>query len=171
MNSTELDILIIKTAGGDMEALESIYLDTREKVYAYALSVTKNTHDAEDVLHDCYLKIYRGASGYVSQGKPMAWILTIAKNLCLAKLNEHKDRVDLTEEEWNDRLEAMPGLTTEERTVLKNCLSLLAEEERQIVVLHAIAGYKHREIAEHMNLPLSTVLSKYNRALAKLEKM
>ena len=171
MNSTELDILIRKIAEGDMEAMESIYRMTREKVYAYALSMTRNIHDAEDVLQDCYLKIYRGASGYVSQGKPMAWVLTVARNLCLAKLNERKDKVDLTEEEWNDQLEAMPGLTTEERTVLKSCLSQLAEDERQIVVLHAVAGYKHREIAEHLKLPISTVLSKYRRALAKLERM
>lgn len=171
MNSTALDILIVKIAGGDMEALEGLYKETREKIYAYALSMTRNVHDAEDVLHDCYLKVYRGASGYVSQGKPMAWMLTIARNLCLERLKEHKDRIDLTEEEWNDQLEALPGLTTEERMVLKSCLMELSDEERQVVVLHAIAGYKHREIAEYMKIPLSTVLSKYNRALAKLEKM
>lgn len=171
MNSTALDILIGKIAGGDMEALEGLYKETREKIYAYALSMTRNVHDAEDVLHDCYLKVYRGASGYVSQGKPMAWMLTIARNLCLERLKEHKDRIDLTEEEWNDQLEALPGLTTEERMVLKSCLMELSDEERQIVVLHAIAGYKHREIADYMKIPLSTVLSKYNRALAKLEKM
>lgn len=44
----------------------------------------------------------------------------------------------------------------------------LTDQERQIVMLHAVAGFKHREIAELLELPLSTVLSKYRRALKKL---
>jgi RNA polymerase sigma-70 factor (ECF subfamily) len=45
----------------------------------------------------------------------------------------------------------------------------LSDQERQIVVLHAVSGLKHREIAAALNLPLPTVLSKYNRALKKLK--
>lgn len=171
MNSAELDILISKVAAGDVASLEGIYIETKESVYAYALSILKNMADAEDVLQECYIKLFHGASGYTSQGKPLAWIFTITRNLCLKKLNEHKDRVDLTDEEWNEKLEKCEGLTTEEQTVLKDCLSKLSEEEQQVVTLHALSGYKHREIAEIMGMPLSTVLSKYNRAIAKLQKM
>ena len=46
----------------------------------------------------------------------------------------------------------------------------LGEEERQIVLLHAVTGLKHREIAALLELPLSTVLSKYHRALKKLRE-
>ena len=62
-------------------------------------------------------------------------------------------------------------LTTEERTVLKDCLSKLTEEEQQVITMHALTGYKHREIAEALGVPLSTILSRYNRAIAKLQKM
>ena len=47
-------------------------------------------------------------------------------------------------------------------------MTRLSDEERQIVVLHAVAGFKHREIADIVELPLPTVLSKYHRALKKL---
>ena len=171
MKSAELDNLILKVASGDVSSLEGIYIETRESVYAYAMSIVKNMADAEDVLQECYIKVFHGASGYKSQGKPLAWIFTIARNLCLKKLSEHKDRVDLTEDEWNDKLEKFEGLTTEERTVLMDCLSRLSEEEQQVVTLHALSGYKHREIAEIMGVPLSTELSRYNRAIAKLQKM
>ena len=171
MNSAELDILIEKVAQGDISSLEGIYNMTRESVYGYALSILKNLDDAEDVLQECYIKVYHGASGYISQGKPLAWIFTITRNLCLKRLREDKDRVDLSEDEWNDKLETFEGLTTEERLVLKDCLSRLSEEEQQVVTLHALSGYKHREIAEALGMPLSTVLSKYNRAIAKLQKM
>ena len=54
--------------------------------------------------------------------------------------------------------------------VLGEAIKILGGEERQIVVLHDISGMKHREIADIMQIPLSTVLSKYRRALSKLRK-
>ena len=45
-------------------------------VYSFALSILKNTSDAEDALHDCFLDIYQAAEHYRPQGKPMAWIFT-----------------------------------------------------------------------------------------------
>ena len=53
--------------------------------------------------------------------------------------------------------------------VLDAALTALADDERQIVLLHAVTGWKHREIAGLLELPLSTVLSKYRRALLKLK--
>ena len=57
----------------------------------------------------------------------------------------------------------------ENRMLLEHLFSILGEEERTIVVLHMINGLKHREIAELIGLPLSTVLSKYNRSLKKMK--
>ncbi len=54
--------------------------------------------------------------------------------------------------------------------VLKSALEILKEDERQIVLLHASAGLKHREIAADLQMPLATVLSKYNRAIKKLKQ-
>ena len=62
------------------------------------------------------------------------------------------------------------GLSPEDRLMIRRCMTLLSEEENRIVVLHAVAGFKHREIAELMELPLMTVISKYRRAIAKLRK-
>lgn len=78
-----LDELIEKIAAGDRDALASLYEQTNKSVYGFALSILKDTHDAQDVLQDCYLHIYSAAGSYRSQGKPMAWILTITRNLCL----------------------------------------------------------------------------------------
>ena len=58
----------------------------------------------------------------------------------------------------------------EDRGVLRACLEQLSDQERQIVALHAVAGFKHREIAALLELPLSTVLSKYNRAIKRLKQ-
>lgn len=60
--------------------------------------------------------------------------------------------------------------STEERIVLEAAFRVLNMEERQIVILHAVSGLKHKEISQIVKRPLSTVLSKYNRAIKKLEK-
>ena len=57
-----------------------------------------------------------------------------------------------------------------DRLVLEAALKALGEEERQVVLLHAASGLKHREIARDLGLPLSTVLSRYSRALKKLQR-
>ena len=57
-----------------------------------------------------------------------------------------------------------------DRLVLEAALKALGDEERQIVLLHAVSGLKHREIAADLGLPLSTVLSRYNRSLKKLQR-
>ena len=57
-----------------------------------------------------------------------------------------------------------------DKLVLKAALEALKEDERQIVLLKNSSGLKHREIAEGLGMPLATVLSKYNRAMKKLEQ-
>ena len=128
----------------------------------------KNRQDAEDVLHDCFVSVYHASGGYRSQGRPMAWIMTIAKNLCFQTLRQRSRREALDEEDWAD-LPAPPGMSAEERLTVRACLRCLQEEERKVLLLHAVAGFKHREIADFLELPLSTVLSKYNRAAKKLK--
>ena len=99
----------------------------------------------------------------------MAWILTITRNLCLQKLREQKKTADIPQEDWEPYLQHREALSPEDRLILQVCMNQLSDEERQIVILHAVAGFKHREIAKSLQLPLSTVLSKYNRALKKLK--
>ena len=57
-----LDALLERIANGDTAALEALYRRTQTAVYGFALSVLKNAHDAEDVLHDCYVAVWDGAA-------------------------------------------------------------------------------------------------------------
>ena len=164
----ELDLAAV--AAGSTEALERLYNTAKAAVYSYSLSVLRNVQDAEDVLHDCFVNIFTAAAGYRPHGKPMAWIITIAKNLCFARLRQHNRQEQLPGEDWSEMLADNDGLSNEDRLVLLECLGRLSEEENRIVVLHAVAGFKHREIASVTGMPLATVLSKYRRAIAKLRE-
>lgn len=166
-----LDTWLAEIADGQSSSLAALYHQTSAAVYGFALSILKNTHDAEDVLHDCYVSVYSAAPTYHSCGKPMAWILTITRNLCMQKLRGNRKISDVPQEDWEPYLDSRETLSPEDRVLLSQCMLQLSDEERQIVTLHSVAGFKHREIADMLELPLPTVLSKYSRALKKLKML
>ncbi len=164
----ELDRLLLAVGAGDREAFGEVYERTRAAVYATVLGVLGDHHEAQDVTQDTFVRIWEASPGYRSQGSPMAWVLTIARRLALMSLRQGARQGELTPGEW----EAIPGGEgpSEEALILRETLGTLEGEERQIILLHALSGLKHREIASLMTLPLSTVLSKYSRGLKKLKK-
>ena len=169
-DSELLDKLISQTAAGDGDAFEKLYRLTKASVYGYAMSILKHPQDAEDVLHDCFVRLYHAAGGYASRGKPMAWILTIAKNLCYKRLNDRSRSVQLDDDEWETAFETNELMGREEIMTSRRLTELLSEDERSIVILHAVSLFKYREIGEFMDLPTSTVISKYHRAINKLRR-
>lgn len=162
--------LLIRAGAGDKEAFEELYKLTSHAVFGFALSILKNRHDAEDVMQDTFLKIRMAAHLYEPRKKPMAWILTITRNYCLMKLRSQKASSYLNYEDLENNIDYSFAADTESRLVLEAAFRILSEQERQIIMLHALSGLKHREIAAILKLPLSTVLSKYKRALEKLKK-
>lgn len=164
-----LDRLLVEVAGGDREAFGRLYEDTRAAVYAMALSVLKNADDARDVTQDTFVRIWESAPQYRPQGSPMAWILTVAKNLSRMRLRQHAHHAELEPSQWDAIPADAPAVTAEDRHLLGEALATLTDEERRIVMLHAVTGLKHRELADLLELPLPTVLSKYHRALKKLK--
>ena len=165
----ELEALIGGIAAGSREDLAELYRCTRAAVYGLALSYLKNGAEAEDVAQDTFVKVWAAAPSYRPQGKPMAWLLTIARNLALGRLRTAARIQDLSEAQWSAFSIESDTLTADDRTVLAAALGRLSDEERHIVVLHAVCGLKHREIAQFLGLALPTVLSKYHRSLKKLK--
>ena len=166
-----LEDILLRVASGEKKALEELYHETRAAVYGFSLSITKNPSDSEDILQETYLKIWANSEKYKAKGTPIAWILTITKNLSLMKLREKKKYQDLEPQEWDISFHIdSEAVTIEDRHLLEAALNLLTEEERQIILLHAVSGLKHREIADLLDMALATVLSKYHRGLKKLRK-
>ena len=165
----QLEGLMAGLAAGDRESLAQLYHRTRAAVYGLALSILGSGHDAEDVTQDTYVTAWEKCHLYRPQGTPMAWLLTITRNLARMKLRDRGRTQDFSQEQWMALPAQSPAVTPEDRAVLEAALNILSDQERQIVVLHAAAGLKHREIAKLLELPLPTVLSKYRRALSKLK--
>ncbi len=156
-------------ASGDKAAFTDLYTASSKAIYAYILTYVKNTEDAKDLMHDTYVKVREAAGIYEPYGKPMAWLFTIARNLALMKLRKETAH---PETELEETLSSFDNIEkqVENHILLKEALSVLSKDDCQIVLLHAISGMKHREIAEFMGISLTSTLNRYNRALKKIRK-
>ena len=131
-------------------------------MYSFILSVVRNPQDAEEIMQEAYLKVWTSAGSYQSQGKPLAWMFTIARNLCYMRFRDQKHESDMGLSDLSEMEtgEFCPQIEdAADKLVLYGALKILKEEERQIVLLHTTAGLKHREIAADLGMPLATVLS------------
>ena len=167
----ELQQSLLRVAGGDRDALAELYQRTRTAVYGLALSYLRNAHDAQDLTQDVYVQVWDCAAQYRPTGSPMGWLLAVCRSLCLMRMRREKRQAALSEEEWDAIPAREGGLDADERALLQGALASLTDEERRIVLLHAVTGMKHREIAALLELPLPTVLSKYHRALKKMRSL
>lgn len=160
---------IERMSRGDVSAMGELYELIKTDVYAYALSKTASKDDAEDIVHDTFVQVWRNATLYKPLGKPLAWVFTIEMNLIRREFNKKQRIVPLEEA---IELEADGGDFSEkviDNEFLRQILTVLNEEEREVISLHIVSGLKHREIARIFGKPLSTVLSRYNRAIKKLQ--
>lgn len=162
MQDRQIDQLLQRIAQGDNDAFETLYKQTGRGVFAFVYSYLKNYQDSEDVLQTVYLKIKLNAGSYKQGTNARAWILQIAKNLSLNEIKKRKPSEELTEN--------IPSRSSEFGLGISDVMNkVLDEEERQIIILHVLWGYKHREIAAITGSPTGTVTSKYKRSVQKLQ--
>lgn len=163
-----LDKQMKQLARGDVSAFESIYKKTQKAVYYTALSVLMDRSLAEDVMQTTYLKVIKSASSYRAGTDAVAWIKRICRNeaMNLKKKRGHETYIDERENA------AMFGTEqTEDYGLLVDLAKrTLPQEEFEILILVAAAGYTRREVAELKNIPISTVTYKLNCATGKMIK-
>lgn len=151
---------------GDREGITGIYQLCEKDVFTFALSIVKNPQLAHDIKQDTFVKIMHSSHLYKG-GNIMAWIFTITKNTAYTAINKHKREVST---------EVIADVSTtsdfkEDNMILKVALKVLSKKEREVVLLHLVSGYKHKEIAEMLKLPLTTVKYYYRHSLTKMKKV
>lgn len=165
MNERQIDRSLIAVANRERGALEKLYVETKNGVYAFLYPFFGNRADTEDCLQEVYMKVSAHACGYRAGTNGRAWLLQVAKNTAIDQTRRQSKVV------YTDVVPEREGRVNDFETPVFDALqSALNEEERKIVILHVLWGYKHREIAQSMNLPVGTVTAKYKRALEKVKK-
>ncbi len=153
---------------GSEEAFEQLYTESKRGVYSFIYSYVPNSFDAEDLTEQTYINVRSYVDRYLPGSNPLAWILQIAKNNCLNFIKRNKNEVTFTDAE-----KQVSHLQTETIEVGGQILDIirnsLSEDEQKIVIMHLVTGLKHREIAEELDMPIGTVLWKYNKAIKYLQ--
>ncbi len=163
-----IDEALRRIAAGDRDALEEVYRQTRKTVYYVALSVVRERMLAEDVMQTTYLKVLANAARYRAGSNARAWIVRIAKNEAIALWRRRRREVSVDEREDH----ALFGATTADEYgfLIDLARRVLKETEFAVLMLSAAEGYKRREIAELLSLPLPTVTWHYGRAVEKMQR-
>lgn len=148
-----------------MSAFDGLYEATKGTVFYIALSILRERSLAEDVMQSCYLKVLRYAGKYKQGTNAAAWIGRIAKNEAL-DVKRKRQREHLIDVSENESL--FPTYEVEHSHLIDIAKQVLKDGEFAVVMLVA-EGYKRREIAHMLQIPVPTVTWRYNQAIKKLQ--
>jgi len=154
---------------------EQAVLPHLDATYNLARWLTRNDHDAEDVVQEAYLRAYQYFGGFHgADGR--TWLLAIVRNTCYTWLERNRPREPTTpfDEERHGAVSAagpeVPLLRGEERELLLRALERLPPEFREVLVLRELEGLSYKEIAGVTGAPLGTVMSRLARARERLQQ-
>lgn len=164
MDEKQTDKLLVEIANGDNDAFVEFYEQTKRGVFSFLYSYLNNYAAVEDVMQTVYLSVKLNIRQYRAGTNGRAWLLQIAKNLALNELKKRKTT------EYKDGLIACSDRQEPSGEINDLMKRVLTEEERRIIILHVLWGYKHREIAAIIGLPTGTVTSKYKRSINKMQQ-
>jgi RNA polymerase sigma-70 factor, ECF subfamily len=156
-------------------------------LYSAALRMTRNPADAEDLVQETYLRAYRGFGGFREGTNLKAWLYKILTNTFINTYRARKRRPEEIDLDDNEDfflfrrlggLEAAHASRTPESEVLddipdevvKQALEALPEQFRMAVLLADVEGFSYKEIAEIMDVPIGTVMSRLHRGRKQLQK-
>ena len=154
-------------------------------LYSAALRMTRNPADAEDLVQETFLRAYRGFSGFTDGTNLKAWMYRILTNTFINTYRKkRREPQTVLEEElpdWYlyDRLGQDGSIASAESTVLDSipdedvqaALDSLPEAFRMAVWLADVEGFSYKEIAEILDVPIGTVMSRLHRGRKTLEKL
>lgn len=162
----------------DIKAFETLYDRFGTLVYSAALRVVGDTHLAEDIAQETFLRLWRQPEHYVSQrGKFVTWLLSVTRNRAIDQVRtrgrrrKHEMPADAPEKAppTDDLTDpALAAQLSDQRRLVRQALASLPEEQQQVIQLAYFGGYTQQEIAEMLDQPLGTVKTRIRLGMQKL---
>lgn len=164
--SAQLKELVILAKAGDADAFGELYKLYRKEMYTYACCVVGDSFIAQDAVSEAVLAAFKEISSLKNPDSFKGWLFKILNAACKTQYNKMKATLQIDE---NYDVATGGGLENLDLSQdLKNAMSILSQEERQIILMSIIFGEKSSDIAEMMDMPAATVRSKQQRALLKM---
>lgn len=174
--------LIARFQQGDSYAYDLLVKRYKDPLMNFIYRFVNDRTDAEDILQETFLRLYKNKHYYKEIAKFSTWIYTIAGNLAKTELRKRKRRNIFsihnfvsTEKDYElpDHKAIAPDKATNTNITnieIQKAINKLSAKFKQVILLRDIQGFSYEEIAQIVNVPLGTVKSRVNRARLKLQQ-
>ena len=175
MQPTSDDTLIARIAGGDRLAMQVLFARHHVRVYRFVLRLVHNQATAEDLISEVFLDIWRQAGKFEGRSAVTTWMLGIARFKTLSALRRRQE--DELDEEMAERIEDRAddpetALAKKDKgAVLRQCLTALSAEHREVIDLVYYHEKSVEEVAEIVGIPAATVKTRMFYARKKLSEL
>jgi RNA polymerase sigma factor (sigma-70 family) len=159
-----------------LRRFEQAVLPHLPPAYNLARWLTRNDHDAEDVVQEAYMRAFRYFDGFHG-GDSRAWLLAIVRHTCYSWLQHNRGHELMTG--FDEDIHSLNGEVTNPETLLlhrtnqlllRQALEELPMDFREVMILREFEGLSYKEIAAIANLPVGTVMSRLARARKRLQQ-
>jgi RNA polymerase sigma-70 factor (ECF subfamily) len=174
--TTDLDLLQ-GIAGGDEQSLSALYDRYRLILFGLILRILHSQPEAEDVLQEVFLQVWRRAGDFdETRGRPFTWLVTLARSRAIDRLRSLSSRERTAQESARgvpDQISdaADDAVKSEQGEVVRAALRELPEEQRQALLLAYFEGLTQSEISERLGAPLGTVKTRMRSGMIKLREL
>jgi RNA polymerase sigma-70 factor (ECF subfamily) len=171
----------METAGNN-PVFAAAALEHLDALYGYAMTLTRDKTEAEDLVQETYLRAVRAANQPQADGNLKAWLFVIMRNTWLNVVRHKHNGQRIFEVETDEA--TTPGTANDpnsnphvvylrklEQQQVRDAIGELPDSYREIVVLRDIEGFSYQEIATVLNCPAGTVMSRLGRARSKLREV
>lgn len=154
---------------GSPATVQRLVEDHYASLYRYAYRLTGSSADAEDLTQETFCKAQRNFGQLRDAERSRGWLFTILRNAFIERVNESKQHPSVPLEWAGDVAEPLPEpLPDLDPERLQAALSELPVDYRMPIILFYFEGFGYKDIAEHLEVPIGTVMSRLSRAKAHL---
>ena len=175
------ETLIARFQKGDIQAYDTLVRRYKDQLLNYVYRFVGNRNDAEDLVQETFLRVYKNKHYYKEIAKFSTWVYTIAGNLAKTELRRRKRRkifsvsnfvneerdFDIPDTD-NDPESAVDGSLKDD--IIQKAIEKLPAKFKEVILLRDVQGFAYEEISQILNIPLGTVKSRVNRGRLKLQE-
>jgi RNA polymerase sigma-70 factor (ECF subfamily) len=173
-------LLVERCQAGDLSAFEPLVEKYRQRVWRLAYNVLRDREEAWDVAQDAFIRAYQALPSFRGQSAFYTWLFRIVMNLAADRARQRAARgrafgtERVPEEDWerfmadHDASPDRAAAQTEDRERIVKALDSLSDDHRTIIMLSDVEGLSYREIAEVLDVPIGTVMSRLHNARKRL---
>ncbi|MCK6622595.1 MAG: sigma-70 family RNA polymerase sigma factor [Calditrichaceae bacterium] len=175
------EILIAQFQQGDVDAFDILVRRYKDQLLNYVYRFVGNRIDAEDIVQETFLRVYKNKHYYKEIAKFSTWVYTIAGNLAKTELRRRKRRkvfsvsnfvnderdFDIPDMNRNPEKEVDGSIKDD---FIQKAIEKLPSKFKEVILLRDVQGFAYEEISQILNIPLGTVKSRVNRGRLKLQE-